>query len=535
MAAVAIPIIAFGALYVLSNQKKEAFELRNNYPVAEPVTKANDLNYYPHSNSGNIPRPPIPNMVLTDMAGRQVQAQDFVSENMTPFFGKTKAIGPERTSQTESTMDNMVGTGNLQMRKTEPPPLFKPEDNIQYAYGSPSNSDFYQSRVNPSMKVSNVKPFESQYVGPGLNQGYSASGSGGFNSGMESRNMWTDKTVDELRVLTNPKQSFELAGHEGPAQSAVQNLGIEGKVEKHLPDKFFINTPDRYLTTMGLETGPTLRAIQPNPTIHRATTTQSYSGNATSSIEAQPLHAMIRPDNRKQNLAAEEFTPAQGIPQNNLSKSTYTTYSNNRTESNHEHMGNVQSLVSAIMAPITDFVKFTRKDLAVGCNRLGNASGAPAPPVVNVEVPTTTKETTTFSPFTMGMRPYEPTSNHARETIVLDPTNRQSTSVAYTGNASQPSQHISYDGEISISSNRVYESRTPGGNINMFNSSVNLSSKERPSVSYMGMPVVTNLPPTAQYNETRSVQMYDQTSRQDPDLLAAFKSNPYTHSLNSVA
>ena len=54
------------------------------------------------------------------------------------------------------------------------------------------------------MKMSNVKPFETQNVGPGLNQGYSTAGSGGFNSGMEAREKWIAKSVDELRIKTNP-------------------------------------------------------------------------------------------------------------------------------------------------------------------------------------------------------------------------------------------------------------------------------------------------------------------------------------------
>ena len=44
--------------------------------------------------------------------------------------------------------------------------------------------------------------------------------------------------------------------------SSVVNRGIEGKVEKHLPDTFYINNPDRWLTTTGLEKGETQRLEQ---------------------------------------------------------------------------------------------------------------------------------------------------------------------------------------------------------------------------------------------------------------------------------
>ena len=43
-----------------------------------------------------------------------------------------------------------------------------------------------------------------------LNQGYSAAGSSqGYNSGLEARDSYKPRTVDELRVKTNPKVSYE--------------------------------------------------------------------------------------------------------------------------------------------------------------------------------------------------------------------------------------------------------------------------------------------------------------------------------------
>jgi hypothetical protein len=86
-------------------------------------------------------------------------------------------------------------------------------------------TDFYQSRQNPTLKNNMVKPFESVHVGPGLNKGYGSEGSGGFNSGLDSREYWLPKTVDELRVDTNPRQEFSLVDHQGPASSMVKQLG----------------------------------------------------------------------------------------------------------------------------------------------------------------------------------------------------------------------------------------------------------------------------------------------------------------------
>ena len=49
---------------------------------------------------------------------------------------------------------------------------------------------------------------------------------GGFNSGMEARDKWFLKTVDQLRVKNNPKNSYkgqmlELVGRRGPEEKLV--------------------------------------------------------------------------------------------------------------------------------------------------------------------------------------------------------------------------------------------------------------------------------------------------------------------------
>ena len=83
--------------------------------------------------------------------------------------------------------------------------------------------------------MSNYSLTEPQRVGPGLGLGYGTQsadgvnnggieGMAGFNSGMLSRESWMPKTVDELRVDSNKKESYQLNGFGGPAQSSIQNI-----------------------------------------------------------------------------------------------------------------------------------------------------------------------------------------------------------------------------------------------------------------------------------------------------------------------
>jgi hypothetical protein len=89
---------------------------------------------------------------------------------MVPFNGGKVKGRTYDMNINESVLDNMIGSGSQVIKKIEQAPLFKPQENMQWAFGAPNSSDFYQSRVNPGMKISNVKPFESEYVGTGLNQ-----------------------------------------------------------------------------------------------------------------------------------------------------------------------------------------------------------------------------------------------------------------------------------------------------------------------------------------------------------------------------
>ena len=108
-------------------------------------------------------------------------------------------------------------------------------------------------------KMSNVKPWQEIQVGPGLGKGYTSKGSGGFNAGMEARNCQLPKTVDELRVATNPKVTYggQVLGAfvgKGAASSAnamLQESRAQGKptqqVFKNRPDTYYVNEAPVYL------------------------------------------------------------------------------------------------------------------------------------------------------------------------------------------------------------------------------------------------------------------------------------------------
>ena len=228
MAEIALPLIGLGALYVISNNKKENFvnmganpnerHLPNthvpnpNFPIREQPINVKNSNYvrqYQNPNqttdrffeTGNNSANQD-DIHINSLSGNKVSKENFSHNNMVPFFG-SKVRGPQIDSNhSETILDHRQGAGSHQIKRVEQAPLFKPEDNVQFTHGMPSHTDFLQSRQMPSTMISNVVPWKQEKVAPGLGLGFTTEGSNGFNSGMMDRNAWKPPTVDELRVKT---------------------------------------------------------------------------------------------------------------------------------------------------------------------------------------------------------------------------------------------------------------------------------------------------------------------------------------------
>ena len=346
---------------------------------------------------------------VMSLTGKPMDAADFKHNNMAPFFGAKIRGRTTDANVHESVLDTMNGAGSQWVSKTEVAPLFKPQENYNYVYGTPNTSDFMQSRQMPSSKMSNVKPWEEVHVAPGLDKGYTEAGSGGFNSGMDARDKWVDRNVDELRVKTNPKLTFGLETHEGPAYYYIQNAptaATQGKVEKYLPDTFYLNTPDRWLTTTGLEKAQTARAIQADRFVNRPSTTSEYFGAGSEQNGAATYAApAVEPSKRQHidpskhhamNVTATDQKPASVADHGRLG---YKLLHNNRsTTTSAVAPGGVFGAIRAAVAPLLEVVRPSRKENVIGNLRSYAHAGTtvPAGTVFNPadRLPTTIKETT---------------------------------------------------------------------------------------------------------------------------------------------
>lgn len=556
-----------------TRQYDESNKLVTNFPVESNQHTMETVKSYPNPNcatdkyflQNNMQQSPgvskvsqLQNFTCQSLSGNEINSKDFKHNNMVPFFG-SKIRGKTFSYDNEIRLDNMQGAGSQHIKKTEQAPLFKPQESMQHAHGAPNNSDFYQSRVNPSLKVANVKPWEEVKVAPGLGKGFGTEGSGGFNSGMECRDQWEPKTVDQLRTANNPKLSFKGVTLGG--KRPVQNMGKMGKFEKNRPDTFYINTPERYFTTTGAEKGQTAQATQVFKPVNRISTTREHFGNGSKAGSSGATYATGKyEDSRKITYdgppVMNPYANNQGVAnEKDYGKDSYNILPNSRSLSgNKTEFGGVNGTVKALIAPILDVLRPTRKDNVVGNIReTGNVQPVIPAGTSNTMNPadrpkTTIKEMTVDSIqhwFVEGQNSGGYTN--AKHTPIQN--QRDSTNYVSMGNvgntpgmSSETSYDAAYNARVPDGREQVSVNRPNQGGMQIFNQqmNVNMSKSENDRLNNrMFVPQSLGATNTSKemYGEMRKANSYKEIneSRNDAALLKAFKENPYTQSLNSVA
>lgn len=581
----AIPLVAFGGLFILSKQNKEkknaeAFtqmhrnSLPNtNLPVKNfPVVKREDLennlnkyggkkntadNYYNPGNYDTIQQGDNElNQQFKNMAGESMRVGELTHNNMVPFFGSS--VTQSTSGSNEGLLDKYTGTGSQRIQKEGQAPLFKPQKNMNWTNGMPSTTNFIQQRMrsNLSQKMNNTKPFESIRVGPGLNEKGGVNGTGGFNSGMESRDIWRPKTVDELRTANNPKVTYEgqMLGAYKPNKS-----GIIGRVEKNRPDTYYVNSEDRWFTTTGIEKAQKARgtiALRPE---NRAFQTREYFGqsapDANGTYSTPVIQRSEKPQFKSENLGVATSVDSWGVKNKDMREIQQDGYkplanARNLTKQQKE-LGPVSRGFKAMVTPLLDVLRPSRKQNVVGNMRpMGNANGKYA---VNHNViwnpadklKTTIKEQTIKNEYIKnGGSKYD--AGYINNKLTAVGQHRDSTTKSYIGNnsASVTNARV-YNTEYNarLNPNKQELSRVDrinSGNQKIFTGSQNVCNLSNRATNAAELqPNFTKRPANiSNVGELSGRNLREnvvQCGRNTGDILNAFNDNPYSKPLNSVA
>ena len=399
-----IPVAAAAGglgLYI-SEKKNQEKKFQDNVSVQKKIVTSNTnfkehskkLNNYKTTNSNhyNNMENSLPGK-FTSISGDVVDLKNLKHNNMKPFFGsKVKQRG---VIENDYILDHMQGSGTEHIKKKEQESLFKPTKNLGWNHGTPSTTDFMQTRMNAGNVRNNDKPWEEIRVGPGLNQGFGNRGSGGFNSSLESRGEWIDKTVDELRTLNNPKVSYDGVTLGG--KNIATNRGIEGKFEKYNPDTFYNNTPDRYLTTTGSHIKQTAKSEQVMGNPKRSETSIEYYGNKSNYNGASYVKRNYK-DSTKNQLGAEPTGAAySGNSLRDNKKNSYNILPNARsTTEDNSFFGGLIGIAKEVIMPIKETIRPSKKENVIGnLHSVGNVGVRVSNYVSNKQrARTTVKETT---------------------------------------------------------------------------------------------------------------------------------------------
>ena len=589
---VAIPGIALGIMYILSNKEKEPenYDEGKNYSAVENYENLNrkklvpsqERNYpadntnvnlqrnvrkYPsetsvtdeyfqsktYKNQANDKSKPENNVHFQSLTGNTVTRSDMKHNNMVPFFGSKVTQRTTGYNGNESVLDTYSGSASQHYKKEERAPLFKPQKNMNWQHGMPNQNDFIQDRMkmNITGKQNNSKPFESVQVAPGINQGYGTEGSGGFNSGLMERDTYAPKTVDDLRTKNNPKQSY--GGVVLGGKSAVVNRGIHGKIEKNRPDTFFINDSSRWFTTTGAEKAPTGRAEHIMPEENRATTSREHyglTGDSQQGIYAnRNYEPSFRSETKNKMMGAPNVKAQWTDAKDDYGKKGYKIVTNNRTDGKQADLfGPVGRGAMAVVAPILDMLRPSRKENMIGnLNPVGYVKGRGETFVKNPrdKAKTTIKEQTEDTKHMLmgGLTGTDGYTVNMHQPIA---NQRDTTNKGYVPNAgagisnariysTEYNAHLNEKKEINANFNRPNV-----GNMQLFNGDIHVQNFKNEGVNpgYMSvnMPGSTpnkNTHGSVSHKNGREVDM--SSERNQGDILTAFNSNPYTKSLYSVA
>ena len=593
MVELAVPMLALGSMYIISNFKSTKENLTNmsksnkslvdqlpmNYPVATqlPINSVKKYvnpnqitdKYYTNQTSEYVERNNPPNSVggsvgtVLGLDGKPINKDNFKHNNQVPFFGAKIKGSRANLNQAESILDNMQGTGSQYLRKKEQAPLFKPQSQMTWANGMPNMTEFLLSRQNPSTKMNNVKPWDEEKVAPGLGLGYTTAGSGsGYNAGSENRNAWLPKTVDERRVATNPKITFGLKGHEGPADSYIKDYGHTktlGKIEKNRPDTDYTIGPERWFTTTGIEKGQTSRGIELLHHVNRPETTQSYFGGMGNDGRDNKSYTSgkYRPTH-KQQLAGPDYNAATSSGKysattGDYGNGSYENLCNNRaTVKQPNSFGGVDGIIKAMIAPVLDILRPTRKENMVdnlrqnGNINITNKNGRIYNPGDRTK--TTIREQTEGLLDNTHLN-FEGQAENAY--LVSDhqgiAQERDTTSVSYNGMAAPATMSAlkNYDAEYNQRNNvnKTHKNRPNHGVSSLFNheKNIQIAKKESDRVNnrnYSSSVRIPSIPSSVTFGNTNMPQYKNESQnceRMNPEMLVAFKKNPYTQSLNSWA
>ncbi len=395
---------------------EEAAKTAFKYQQSKQPTATGVINpaFSPHFDDDTLAPPP--STKFSALAGVEIPVEEFVHNNMQPFYrGTNKNFVDPFLHSTSSRLEDLNGSssvlGSRSKREVETTQFFVPQRDIGNVYGSANQTSEMRDFIVEPRARNNEFPIERVQVGPGIGSGFQATPEDVY---VAQRQFAMPRSTDEIRVANNPKVT-----HEGRTVDGIKvALGAStvGIVEKRTPETFKENSCDDMLPTTGavLKEQKRPEKILLRDTNKPATHT-AYAGGA---YLRKGDVAISRPsgDTHRQAFGAVNLGPIHAADygrgaKDDYGKSTIKVYTTGREVVEAKtRTGNFATAVKNIIAPLQDVMRTAKKETMVENPRTyGNIqSYIPSKQTVydpNVVARTTIKETTLQEAAAANLKP----------------------------------------------------------------------------------------------------------------------------------
>lgn len=293
----------------------------------------------------------------------ETSMDDFSHNNMVPFFGGGITQNMN-VNMNQTLLEKYTGNDDsTRIEKIEQTNFSDIRKNV-YTH---ENSQAYLTefdRMESSPFHNNILPTEQVKVGPGTKFSDPIDPSGGFQQD-SYRDIGYYKDIDDLRVKTNPKESYEGRVVDGLKETKRGKLG---KLDKNRVDTFYEKTEDDLFKTTGAYLKEKKRPCVDVKDTNRKDAVE-YQGVAHKNI-GDIKYGEVK-DSTKQNLESYGERNAQMTDTGkgytyDYGKKNILVYNNERdVTSTKTYEGNLTSYIKSMIAPITDVFKRSNKEYFV--------------------------------------------------------------------------------------------------------------------------------------------------------------------------
>ena len=509
--------------------------------------------------------------VHSSLSGQNIPASDFKHNNMVPFFGG-RVKQNMRANANNSVLDSFTGAGYTQIAKKEVETMFDYQRPFGNPFGMESSTDFIESRINTPVSRAGERPFEPTHVGPGVGDGFSMLGKGGFQQ-LEVNEIMRPRTTDQLRVANNPKVSYDTPVVPGQhfIGSAMDN---PGEVRKYRPDKFYVdetNSRSGAAAPVGIVKEAS-RPIQILPHTTRTDTTTEAFGPAAGQDTHQgyvagsyrtPLTQQYGGAGFRNADSSAYYTNNPDAPEADYGRSGFENKPNERTATSERTMAlNVVPADSGqVSTHYLDDARPTRRaEMEDGVSDFGPAGPAGGAPSVTIWDPndvarTTVKETTvnwnyrgvaSSASAPNRLKVYDP-KDIAKPTQKAQLSNRQYYGAGANSSWGYMNEDFAYNMRTNPNKEKIARGRKPiagNGKIAIFDGDHSRQTSKRLAADDVNDRVnvgnrIETLPPgvgdIGQIKYRVPLRLDVAGERLTPDIVSAVDNNPLQQSIHRIA